>query len=98
MALWRAFPPAVADELYAPVRPMAHPPRAMSIGRATAHREELLTPAKHHHDLLQAIHGLEGASSSSQLLAEHDVGVYVPPWPGPGFGQQTGCTSPPDSC
>lgn len=89
MALWRAFPPPVADELYAPVRPMAHPPRAMSIGRATRHREDLLTPAKHHHDLLQAIHGLEGPGLV-QLLAEHDIGVYVPPWPGPGFGQQAG--------
>ncbi|HXB16054.1 MAG TPA: hypothetical protein VNV44_09970 [Solirubrobacteraceae bacterium] len=89
MPLWRAFPPPVADELYAPVRPMAHPPRAMSIGRATRHREDILTPAKHHHDLLQAIHGVEGAQLA-RLLAEHDVGVYVPPWPGPGFGVQAG--------
>lgn len=87
--LWRAFPPPVADELYAPVRPLHHPPRAMSIGRATAHREELLTPAKHHNDLLQAIHGVAGAELV-ELLGEHDVGVYVPPWPGPGFGQQAG--------
>jgi hypothetical protein len=89
MQLWRAFPPPVADELYAPVRGMRHPPRAISIGRATRHREEVLTPAKHHHDLLQAIHGVEGADLA-ELLGEHDVGVYVPPWPGPGFGQQVG--------
>ncbi len=89
MRLWRAFPPPVADELFAPVRALHHPPRAMTIGRATRHREELLTPAKHHHDLLQAVHGLEGEELRA-LLGEHDVGVYVPPWPGPGFGQQAG--------
>jgi hypothetical protein len=87
--VWRAVPPPVADRFYASVRPLHGAPRTMSIGRSTEHREALLTPAKHHHDLLHAVHGVHG-ELLAELLAGCDVGVYVPPDPGPGFGLQVG--------
>lgn len=87
--VWRAVPPPVADQFFAPARPLHHSPRAMSIGRSTAHREKMLMPAKHHHDLLQALHGVEGETLAA-MLARHDVAVYVPPDGHSGFGVQVG--------
>jgi hypothetical protein len=87
--LWRAFPPPISDALFADVRPLRRSPRVMSVGRSTPHREDMLLPAKHHCDLLQLIAGVSG-ESLRQLLAEYDVGVYVPPKAGGGFGQQVG--------
>jgi hypothetical protein len=87
--VWRAIPPPVSDALYADVRSLHHPPRVISIGRSSAHREEMLTPAKHHHDLLQVIHGVSGAPLR-ELLEECDFGVFVAAEPGGGFGQQVG--------
>jgi hypothetical protein len=87
--VWRAIPPPVSDALFGKVRPLHHAPRAMAIGRSSAHREAMLMPAKHHHDLLQIIHGVSG-QSLRELLDEHDVGVYFSPEPGGGFGQQAG--------
>jgi hypothetical protein len=88
-AVWRAIPPPVSDALFQDVRPLHGPPRTMSVGRSTLHREAILLPAKHHHDLLQLLHGVSGAPLG-ELLAEYDVGVYVPPRYGGGFGQQIG--------
>ena len=87
--VWRAVPPPVADALFSEVRPLRHRPRAMSVGRSTEHREWMLMPAKHHHDLLQVIHGVSG-TPLVELLGEHDVGVYVSPEPGGAFGPQIG--------
>jgi hypothetical protein len=87
--VWRAIPPPVSDALFSEVRPLHHSPRAMSIGRSTPHREAMLMPAKHHHDLLQVIHGVSGRPMI-ELLEEHDVGVYVAREPGGGFSQQIG--------
>jgi len=87
--IWRAVPPPVSDALYAEVRPLHRAPRAMSIGRSSEHREAMLMPAKHHHDLLQVIHGVHGAPLA-ELLGECDVGVYVAREPGGGFGHQVG--------
>jgi len=87
--LWRAIPPPVSDALFQDVRPLHGAPRVMSMGRSTPHREEMLLPAKHHHDLLQLIHGVSGALLI-ELLTEYDVGVYVAPKAGGGFGQQVG--------
>jgi hypothetical protein len=61
----------------------------MTIGRSSDHRERLLLPAKHHHDLLQVVHGLSG-EPLIELLREYDVGVYVAADPGGGFGWQIG--------
>jgi hypothetical protein len=87
--IWRAIPPPVSDLLYGEVRPLHRAPRAISLGRSSAHRELMLTPAKHHHDLLQAIHGVSG-EPLGELLGEYDVGVYVACEPGGGFGHQVG--------
>jgi hypothetical protein len=87
--VWRAIPPPVSDALYADVRPLHHAPRVISIGRSSTHREEMLMPAKHHHDLVQVIHGVSGASLR-ELLEECDVGVFVAAEAGGGFGQQVG--------
>jgi hypothetical protein len=87
--IWRAVAPPVSDAMYAPVHPLRGPPRAISIGRSTRHREHVLTPSKHHHDLLQVIHGVSGAALR-ELLLSHDVGVHVAPEPGGGHGQQVG--------
>jgi hypothetical protein len=87
--VWRAIPPPVSDPYYREVRPLHRAPRAMSIGRASEHREAMLISAKHHHDLLQVIHGVSG-EMLGELLAECNVGVYVAPEPGGGFGQQVG--------
>jgi hypothetical protein len=87
--LWRAIPPPVGDAFFGPVSPIHHAPRAMSIGRSTPHRETLLMPAKHHHDLLQLLHGLSG-EPLAELLREYDVGVYVASREGGGFGLPVG--------
>jgi hypothetical protein len=87
--IWRAIPPPVGDELFGEVRRVDGRPRAMSVGRSTEHREWMLMPAKHHHDLLQVLHGVSGPSLV-ELLREYDVGVYVAPEPGGGFGHQVG--------
>ncbi|HLH14811.1 MAG TPA: hypothetical protein VKV16_08475 [Solirubrobacteraceae bacterium] len=87
--IWRALPPPVADALYRPARPVHRAPRAMSIGRSTEHRETMLMPAKHHHDLLQVLHGLSG-EPLAEVLGDCDVGVYCAPRPGGGFGHQVG--------
>ncbi len=87
--VWRAIPPPVSDAHFAPVRPLRHAPRAMSIGRSSAHREDMLMPAKHHHDLLQVIHGVSG-EPLRELLTECDVGVFVAAHAGGGFGLQVG--------
>jgi hypothetical protein len=87
--VWRAIPVPVSDALFADVRPARHAPRAMSIGRSTAHREAMLLPAKHRCDLLHVVHGLSGAELA-ELLGEYDVGVYVSAQHEGGFGWQVG--------
>lgn len=87
--VWRAIPRPVSDSIFADVRRSRTAMHAMTIGRSTEHRERLLLPAKHHHDLLQVVHGLSG-EPLIELLREYDVGVYVAAEPGGGFGQQIG--------
>jgi hypothetical protein len=87
--VWRAVPPPVADRYFAPVRPLHGAPRAISLGRSSDYRETILLPAKHHHDLLQAISGLSG-ELLVEALAAHDVGVYVSPTAHGSFGLQVG--------
>ncbi len=87
--VWRAIPPPVNDALFAEVRPTHGKPRAMAFGRSTPHRERMLMPAKHHHDLLQVIHGVYGGALA-ELLADYDVGVYIPSELWARFGPQVG--------
>jgi hypothetical protein len=78
---WRARPLPVDDALFMPVTASRHPPRTLAIGRSTDHREALLTPAKHSHDILHYAHGLEGEALSDQLAAA-DVGLVTLAEPG----------------
>lgn len=87
--LWRAFPVPVSDAVYADGRRPRTAMRAMTLGRSTEHRERMLLPAKHHHDLLQVLHGLSG-ESLIELLREYDIGVYVAAGPGGAYGPQIG--------
>jgi hypothetical protein len=85
--IWRAMAPPVSDAMFAEVRKLHRAPRVLSIGRWSEHREAMLLPAKHHHDLLQVIHGVVG-EELGELLVEYDVGVFAPREHGGGFGQQ----------
>ncbi|MBA3327083.1 MAG: hypothetical protein H0T43_02120 [Solirubrobacterales bacterium] len=58
--IWRAFPIPVADEHFTEVQPPSQPPRAVFVGRSTAHRERFLVPVKHVHDVLHVAHGATG--------------------------------------
>ena len=87
--IWRAIPPPVGDVLFAEVRSLHTAPRAMSLGSSTSHREAMLMPSKHHHDLLQVVHGV-GGEMLAGLLREYDVGVYLPREWGGAFGWQAG--------
>jgi len=86
--VWRAFPPPVSDRYFRDVGALRTPPRAMSIGRSTSYREAMLLPVKHHHDMLQLIHGVSG-ELLSELLGRYDVGVYVSRHPRSDFGVQS---------
>ncbi len=85
--VWRAIAPPVSDGLFGEVRALHTRPRVMTIGRSSAHREAMLMPAKHQHDLLQLVYGVCG-EELAELLREYDVGVYVPREEGGAFGQQ----------
>ena len=87
--LWRAIPPPVGDRLFSDGQRREGPPRALSIGVATPHREWMLLPAKHHHDLLEVIQGAH-EDHVRALFAGHDIGVYIPPEPTGGFGAEIG--------
>jgi hypothetical protein len=85
--LWRGRPLPVDDRLYADVRPMGRPPRALFLGPSTAHRESILIHAKHAFDIVHYAHGLSGPALA-RVLAGADVGVALNPGPEPGFPPQ----------
>ena len=84
---WRSRPLPVDDRLFAPVRPPRRPPRVLCVGRSTEHREWVLTPAKHAHDVVHYAHGLVGPAFA-EVLAGADVGIALHAGPGPGFPPQ----------
>jgi len=84
---WRSRPLPIDDRLYAEVGPTRSPPRALCVGRSTAHREWLLTPVKHAHDVVHYAHGLVGAAFV-RVLAAADVGIALHAEPSPGFPAQ----------
>src|SRR4051794_27978313 len=62
LPVWRSLPLPVADRYYRPAGPpRMGPPRAVFVGRSTPHREHLLTPAKHHFDVLHLAFGVHAA-------------------------------------
>jgi hypothetical protein len=72
--VWRSLPLPVADRYYRQPQALRLERRALFIGRSTPHRELLLTPSKHRHDLLHIAHGVD-ADMLERLLDEHDVAV-----------------------
>lgn len=76
LPIWRSLPLPVADRFFAPVAPMAHPPRVLFVGRSTPHREWLLAPAKLDHDLLHVAFGVSGDELVA-LLRRHDVAINL---------------------
>lgn len=76
LAIWRSLPLPVADVFFAPVTPLAAPPRILFVGRSTPHREWLLAPSKLEHDILHVAFGLSGTELVS-LLHRHDVGINL---------------------
>ena len=87
--VWRAMPAPVSDLFYRPVGALRSPVRGIAVGRSTRHREHMLLPAKHHHDLLQVLHGVSGGALA-ELLEGCDVGVHVAAQGEHGYGQQVG--------
>jgi hypothetical protein len=84
---WRSRPLPIDDAVYAAVRRSRRPPRALCIGRSTAHREWVLSPANHEHDVVHYAHGLTGAALT-RVLAATDVGIALHPGRVHGFPSQ----------
>ncbi|HEY6890950.1 MAG TPA: hypothetical protein VI300_24315, partial [Solirubrobacter sp.] len=84
---WRSRPLPVDDRLFGDVTPSRRPPRTLFVGRSTPHREWILTPAKHDHDLVHYTHGLTGDALAKELRTA-DVGIALTAVPGHGFPAQ----------
>ena len=84
---WRSRPLPIDDALYAGVRRSRRPPRALCVGRSTEHREWVLSPANHEHDVVHYAHGLTGAAFT-RVLAATDIGVALHPGRVHGFPSQ----------
>jgi hypothetical protein len=86
-AAWRSRPVPVDDRLYAPARSARRPGRALFVGRSTAHREWVLVPSKHAHDVVHYAHGLVGAAFA-EVMATAEVGIALHAQAGGGFPSQ----------
>jgi hypothetical protein len=84
LPVWRSLPIPVADSLYMEVRPRAHPPSLLFIGRSTAHREELLASIKRKHAIVHIGHGLFG-EQLLRFLRRADVQLNLHNNPYPSF-------------
>ena len=84
---WRSRPLPVDDRLFAAARRPRRPPRALCLGRSTEHREWVLAPANHEHDVVHYAHGLTG-TALTDVLAATDIGIALHPGPVPGFPSQ----------
>jgi hypothetical protein len=76
LPVWRSLPIPVADRLYADVRLATARPRFLFHGRSTPHREALLGPLKHDHDVLHIAHGVFGDELVT-YLGGVDAGVNL---------------------
>ena len=85
--IWRAIAPPVSDHFYTSAPAVGLRPEAVTLGRFTPYREEVLIDAKHHYDLLQIIEGVD-AIELSRFFRDYPVAVYIPRQPGGGPGWQ----------
>lgn len=77
IGVWRCAPLPVADALFAETGERAAG-RIAFAGASTEHREEWLTPSKHHHDLLHVAHG----ERTAELLRDVSVAIGLRREPG----------------
>jgi hypothetical protein len=82
--LWRLIAPPVDDRLFAPPRRLDHQAHVMVAAPSTAYREQLLTAAKHAHDVRHIAHGITPATLLD-VLGQADVAVALRPHAGAGF-------------
>lgn len=78
LPVWRSLPLPVSDRFYRD--PASLQPRTrrqvLFVGRSTEHREWLLTPAKHGHDVLHLAFGVD-AAMLEELMGQHDVALNL---------------------
>jgi hypothetical protein len=84
LPVWRSLPIPVADSLFMDPRERPDLPRVLFIGRSTAHREQLLAPAKRAYPIVHIGHGLFGEQLAS-CLAQSDVQLNLHNHPYPSF-------------
>jgi hypothetical protein len=82
--VWRSLALPVDDRLFAAVRPLQRPPRALFLGASSDYRERFLIQAKHRYDLLHYAHGLWG-EDLREVLSRIDIGVNIHRDGHPGF-------------
>jgi hypothetical protein len=76
MPVWRSLPLPVSDRLFLGAHVRSDPPKMLFVGRSTPHREELLMPAKHEHDVIHIAHGVTDDRLLG-YLSEVDVGLNI---------------------
>ena len=84
LPVWRSLPLPVADRLFLGTHVRSDPPKMLFVGRSTPHREDLLMPAKHEHDIIHIAHGVTD-DRLLEYLREVDVGLNLHNEPYPTF-------------
>jgi hypothetical protein len=84
LSVWRAVPIPVADRYYRPVAKPDPTSPPLFVGRSTAYREYLLTPAKHRFDVLHLAFGVN-ADRLERLMGEHWLAINAHNEPYPSF-------------
>ena len=84
LPVWRSLPLPVADRLFLGTHVRSDPPKMLFVGRSTPHREDLLMPAKHEHDIIHIAHGVTD-DRLLEYLREVDVGLNIHNEPYPTF-------------
>ena len=78
LSVWRSLPLPVSDRFFlgpGEIRRRARP-QALFVGRSTPHRERLLSPSKHNHEVLHLAFGVDAAMLQAQMR-EHDVAINL---------------------
>ena len=84
LPVWRSLPLPVSDRYFGDVAPITGDPKVVFVGRSTRHREKMLAPAKHQHDVLHLAFGVD-AAELERVMAGHQVAVNVHNEPYPSF-------------
>lgn len=84
LPVWRSLPLPVCDRYFGDVAPISGAPKVVFVGRSTRHRERVLAPAKHQHDVLHLAFGVD-AAELERVLRDHQVAINVHNEPYPSF-------------